>query len=203
MSTYTFPSEVIEQAFQKFQATLSLELKARLNGRLERGLAIVQSGGVSAYSEPGQAASQHLYRVRSSDPTNPPYLVDLHARSCTCPDHWKGHLCKHRIAASIINLAISMTRVDPPPVQVPAMPTASLQPSNPVTSKESIIWGVIRLNGELLGVEVLSIADEEATVRALPKIIDGKKLEPRFPFEGKHNTTSIPTKELFHVKIFQ
>jgi hypothetical protein len=37
----------------------------------------------------------------------------------------------------------------------------------------------------------------------LPKIIEGKKLQPQFPFEGKHTTATFPKQELFHVKVFQ
>ena len=78
-----------------------------------------------------------------------------------------------------------------------------VQPSSTNGQKDAIVWGVVRLNGDILGVEVLSIEGEQAKVRALPKVIDGKKLQPQFPFEGKRSTTSISKKELFHVKIFQ
>jgi hypothetical protein len=37
MTTIQFSPEVIRQAFERFQATLSQDLKFQLNGRLERG----------------------------------------------------------------------------------------------------------------------------------------------------------------------
>ena len=46
----TTPSvEAINAAFTKFTNTISPELKQQMNGRLERGLEIAQSGGVTPY----------------------------------------------------------------------------------------------------------------------------------------------------------
>jgi hypothetical protein len=73
----------------------------------------------------------------------------------------------------------------------------------PDQSKEHVIWGVIKLNGGYLGVELLDIQDDTVTVRALPKVIDGKKLLPQFPFEGKHMTATLAKEDVFHVKVFQ
>jgi SWIM zinc finger len=217
MTTFQFPPDVIRQAFEKFQATLSQDLKFQLNGRLERGLSIAMTGGVASYDDNTPAEYQQRFRVRSSDLSKPPYLVDLSERSCTCPDHWKGHYCKHRLAANIIKAAILTSKIASPnptkatpkeTIPVPQLETKTadtdpVQPSSTNEQKDAIVWGVVRLNGEILGVEVISIEGEQAKVRALPKVIDGKKLQPQFPFEGKHSTASIPKKELFHVKIFQ
>src|SRR3990172_7348206 len=102
MTTIQFSPEVIQKAFEKFQATLSQDLKFQLNGRLERGLSIAMTGGVACVDDETPTEYQQRFRVRSSNISTPPYIVDLSARSCTCPDHWKGHYCKHRLAANII-----------------------------------------------------------------------------------------------------
>jgi hypothetical protein len=209
MGNLIFPPQVIEHAFSKFQATLSPELREKFNGHLEWGLAIALSGGVATHTEPGMQTNGNLYKVVSSDPDNPPYLVDLHARSCTCPDHWKGHFCKHRIAANIISITLQLSKAEVEQPKAVEKPPAKATPPTPTQApaeqakKEAVIWGVIRLDGKFLGVEVLSIEDQSATVRALPTIIEGKKLQPQFPFECHRNATTIPRKELFHVKVFQ
>jgi hypothetical protein len=207
----SFPSETISQAFDKFQATLSFELKSKLNGRLERGLAIARSNGVTPYADPGNPQSTNLYKVRSSNPLQSPYLVDLHNRSCTCPDHWKGHFCKHRIAANIITIAAQLSKVNnapapvvqeiEQPIKVEPKPVPSPQPT---PKKDAIVWGTLRLNGQLLGVELLNMIEgDKVVVRALPKVIEGNKLRPQFPFSGQCCTTTVRKDELFNVKVFQ
>ena len=177
----------IEVAAEQFKATLSQDILWSLNGRFERGVALAVSGAVSHVQDKDFSALERLYRVQSANATRPPfsYLVDLDGGTCECPDHAKGHFCKHRIAAHIIEIVSAST------VEADDSP------------KESIIWGVIQHENEWLGVEILSMQEEQATVRALPKIIDGKKLQPRFPFEGKHSVTIVPKESISHIKVFQ
>jgi hypothetical protein len=178
----------ISLAAEQFKATLTQDILWSLNGRFERGVALVANGAVSHETNPDFPALERLYRVQSANATKPPYsyLVDLDGGMCECPDHAKGHFCKHRIAAHIIELAHGS------PVEQEAE-----------SPKESIIWGVIRHQEEWLGVEVLSTQDDQATVRALPRIVDGKKLQPRFPFEGNHSVTVVPWNTIAHIKVFQ
>jgi hypothetical protein len=64
-------------------------------------------------------------------------------------------------------------------------------------------YGVIfKFNGSNLGVEVLNIEGNQATVRALPVVIDGRKLEPQFPFEGRKVVITVPKRYLCHYKVF-
>ena len=207
----TFPPVLIEQAFQKFQSTFSPDMKLRFNGRLERGLQIAMTGGVMPDKDLGKLNG--YFKVRSSNPNNPPYLVDLHQRSCTCPDHWKGHFCKHRIAANIINVASTLNKAETPaPIQpqseLPAKPAPAAHLDNdkialPKQMDDAVIWGVVTLEGAVLGVEVLDIKDDSVVVRALPRIIDGKKLQPQFPFPGKLCMMKVRKEELSHVTVFR
>jgi hypothetical protein len=130
----------IQTAFQKFAARLSPDIKQRMNGRLERGLQIALESGVTPYTDPQAPNAQRLYKVKSSQPGQPPYLVNLVARSCTCPDHWKGHYCKHRVAAQVFELAGD--KAQPAPVQA-AIP-ANLQKELKVDD-EAIIWACLRV----------------------------------------------------------
>lgn len=40
----------------------------------------------------------HTYVVRGSQN----YLVDLEKETCTCPDHARGHVCKHLLATVLL-----------------------------------------------------------------------------------------------------
>lgn len=263
----------IDQAANTFVSNLSTYDKMRFNGRLERGILIVKS---SAVTPNPSAVHNRQFQVRSSDGVRS-YLVDLDAQTCECPDHFKGHFCKHRVAAHIFELAMSMSpslatsftamqKPQPfskveyphnttipflsPPItllgesaqgtnhsQAPAVsgtpPTNNMasksnaiqKPENPniqtlpnnserTSSKDSsqslttkdlkdaVVWGVVKLDGKLLGVEILSFDGDRAMVRALPKITDEKKLQPQFPFPGKKNRGVVAKNELIHVKIF-
>jgi hypothetical protein len=218
----TFPEEVINTASREFAETLSSHTLAAFNGRFERGINLAKQGAVSKYFGPYQAHKKRLYQVKSSNQYRPPYsyMVDLDDQTCECPDHWKGHFCKHRVASHIIEIASWKTKAaevaasDPVQAETDSKPEPKPkdEPSNGasketdplVQSGESIIWAVIKHNGDILGVEVLNIDDENVTVRALPAIKDGKKLQPQFPFEGgKSSLDIVPKESLFHVKVFQ
>jgi len=61
--------------------------------RLERAETILLEGRIHRVE--GLA---HTYVVRG----NVPYLVDLEHETCTCPNHAKGHICKHLLAAVLL-----------------------------------------------------------------------------------------------------
>lgn len=73
--------------------------------RYERGLAIAdRRPGLRGYSYVERAA--HLggddYAVPSCTRTGVRYRVNLEHGICTCPDHHRGHVCKHLYCAMIL-----------------------------------------------------------------------------------------------------
>jgi hypothetical protein len=170
-----------------------------MNGRLERGLQIAQSGGVTPYKDPHSPNSQRLFKVKSSNPSMPPYLVDLVARTCTCPDHWKGHYCKHRVAAQIYELAGTKASSK--------QPSNGKTPSEPVLEEyidsESLIWACMRMNGKVIGVEVLGIEGNSVRVQALPAVTQDGKLEPQFPFPHGSLSNLVQAQDLFRIRVFR
>ena len=198
MNQNTVPAEAINAAFRKFSNTLAPELKQRMNGRLERGLEITLSGGVTRYDYSERSGYMRRYKVISSDSSNPPYQVDLVARSCTCPDYYKGHFCKHRVAAQVFELASS--NLPPPQTQIkpPALPV-----QESTAQGEAIIWACVRLNEKTIGVEVVGIEDDLVRVQALPLVKEGGKLEPQFPFPNGCFSHLVQASDLVHVRIFR
>jgi hypothetical protein len=191
MNSPTATAEALQVAFRKFSASISPEMKQSMNGRPERGLQIALSGGVT------QLGNANQFLVPSSDTDKPPYFVDLNARSCTCPDHWNGHTCKHRLAAQIIRL--SGVPVPQQPPEASPSPTST----SPRSSNQAIIWACVRQDGKVIGVEVLSIEDELVRVQALPIVKAGGKLEPQFPFPEGQCSLLVPVSELEHIRIYQ
>ena len=149
-------AEALQAAYRKLCDSLSPVMKQTLNGRLERSLQIALTGGVTQLGNPGQ------FLVNSSDPDRPPYFVDLKARSCTCPDHWNGHTCKHRLAAQIIRLA------GVPVPQQPAEPSPAKLSTSPKPGNQAIIWAIVRQDGKVIGVEVLGIENRSDTRKRNP-----------------------------------
>lgn len=191
MNQTTPSAEAINAAFRKFNDSISPELKQRMNGRLERGLEIALSGNITAY-DPFTLVQ---FKVKSSDPSKLPYMVDLRARSCTCPDHLKGHYCKHRIAAQIYRLAstsMPMRNVSNPET----VPAPSCQQG------QAIIWACIRMDGKTIGVEVLSIENDSISVQALPLVKEDGKIEPQFPFPNSSCHWQVKANELEHIHIY-
>jgi hypothetical protein len=189
----TTPSvEAIDAAFTKFTNTIMPELKQRMNGRLVRSLEIAKAGWVIPY-DPSTLVQ---FKVKSSDPGKLPYMVDLRARSCTCPDHLKGHYCKHRVAAQVYRLACTQT----PRATLQTQESPKPQPSAP---GEAIVWACIRLDGKPIGVEVIGIENEMVWIQALPVMKEDGKLEPQFPFpEGRCNL-KVKVNDLENVHIYQ
>jgi hypothetical protein len=189
----TTPSmEAINAAFTKFTNSISPELKQRMNGRLERGLEIALSSGVIPYDP----TTLVQFKVMSSDPAKLPYMVDLRARTCTCPDHLKGHYCKHRVAAQIYRLACSQTPSRITPTEEPPDP----QPCKP---GQAIVWACVRLDGKTIGVEVLGIENDLVWIQALPVVKEDGKLEPQFPFPDGSCNQQVKASDLEHIHIYQ
>jgi hypothetical protein len=192
----SIPPAIIEQAVKQYTTSLDQSTINLLNGRLERGITMVKAGAVTPTQNP------RCFRVRSSSGYDS-YLVNLDKETCECPDHWKGHLCKHRIAAGITEIAMQLQEAEaqkaPAKVEAPTPP-----PTKPQSNRETIVWAVIKHNDKWLGVEVLNFNGDEATVRALPIIKEGNKLCPQFPFaDGKSSLDIVPKTTLVHVTEFQ
>jgi len=207
----TTPSvEAINVAFTKFTNSISPELKQRMNGRMERGLEIALSGGVTRYEYPERSGWMRRYKVNSSDPTRPPYQIDLVARTCTCPDYFKGHFCKHRVAARVFELAsVKVQPQEDQPIQpeeVRPIQSQIAQPTPPpaeeINADEAIIWACVHQDGKTIGVEVLGLEGDLVRVQALPAITDVGKLEPQFPFPSGNCTQLVQVSELFHVNVY-
>ena len=188
MNPTTASAEALQAALRKLLNSISPELKQSMNGRAERGLQIALTGGVT------QLGNSTQFLVNSSDPERPPYFVDLNARSCTCPDHWNGHYCKHRLAAQIIKLA---------GVSLPAPNLPDPVPLQPKLSNQAIIWACVRQDGKVIGVEVLGIEEELVWVQALPMVKADGKLEPQFPFPEGQCSLLVPVSELEHIRVYQ
>lgn len=192
MNEPTVSAKAINAAFRKFCDSISPELKQRMNGRLERGLEIALSGGVIPYDP----TTLVQFKVKSSDPTKLPYMIDMRARTCTCPDHLKGHFCKHRVAAQVYRLACS---------QLPSRKaqTNDLPHPQPCKPGQAIIWACVRLDGKTIGVEVLGIENDLVWIQALPIVKEEGKLEPQFPFPDGSCNLQVKASELEHIHIYQ
>jgi hypothetical protein len=208
----TMPTaEAINAAFRQFSNSISPDLKQRMNGRLERGLEIALSGGATRYEYPERSGWMRRYKVNSSDPTKPPYQVDLVARTCTCPDYFKGHYCKHRVAAQVFELASAKVQpqevqpIQPEEVQPIQSQIAQLTPppAEETSANEAIIWACVHLDGKTIGVEVLGLEGDLVRVQALPVVTDIGKLEPQFPFPSGNCTQLVQAGELFHVNVYR
>ena len=197
MNPTTQTAEALNDAYRKFCNSLSPDLKQRMNGRLERGLQIALSGGVKPFGN-GHSPDQRLYSVASSNPEKPPYLVNLVTRSCACPDHWKGHYCKHRVAAQVFELAGMQLGEIPAPKAAPA----EAQPEERSEGK-TVIWACLRLDGKIIGVDVLGVEGDLIRIQALPAVTDQGKLEPQFPFPDGACVGLVPAGDLFHVNVFR
>ncbi len=103
MTLPKIPVPVLESAAQAVLQALPAYTRERLNGRLERGMALAAEGAVMPYTDRSQPWRANLYQVRSANPYKPPfsYLVDLQALTCECPDFQRGYHCKHLLAAQI------------------------------------------------------------------------------------------------------
>jgi hypothetical protein len=198
---------VIEQTARKVFESFTEKMKAALDGREERALKLAVQGHVTF-------KSGRIFSVRSEEGDHS-YLVNLEKSFCTCPDSHKGHACKHRLAAYLIeqsmktNQEISAPSTIPPKVSEPHLDDGdALEKARIVlqarsqTLRESIIYAVLHTDDQSLQVEILNIEGEVALVRALSIIKDGK-LIPQFPFPEKQSSAQVLTQSLSEVRIYR
>jgi len=204
---------VIEQAARMVFEGFSEKLKLSLNGRDERALKIALDGKVIH-------KSARIFSVRSEDGQHA-YLVNLDKSFCTCPDHQKGNVCKHRLAAYLIEQADKANQeLMPAPSMLGSLPPKgtgqdSSEPDEETLEKarlilqsrsqhlkEAILYAVLQLDDELIQVEIINLEGEGALVRALPKIRDGQ-LIPQFPLSERKAGAQVIAKSLSDVRIYR
>ena len=202
--TPTILPATIEHTARRVFESFSDRFKRKLNGRQERALKLALGGHVIHLSD-------RIFSVRSEE-GNHAYLVDLDQSSCTCPDWRKGHVCKHRIAAYLIeqandaNNSVSQGDGRPPPSGEEDEKIAKARlvlNARSETLREAIIYATIKHKDEPLNVEVISIEGGTAVVRALPLIRNGTTLVPQFPFEGDRAITQVLAKSLMDIQIYR
>lgn len=204
---------VLEKIACKVFESFSIRLKANLNGCQERALKLALNGHVAH-------KSKRIYSVRSQSGQHT-YLVNLDNRFCTCPDSRKGHVCKHRIAAYLIEQASQAVReVSPELSTARELPHGSselkgLNPQEEALEKarlalrarslylrEAIIYACVIEDGKEINVEIVTLAEEVALVRALPQL-KGGVLIPQFPFPERKSSTQVLAKSLSEVRIYR
>lgn len=209
LSTAILPV-VIEQTAQKVFAGFSEKLKASLDGRDQRALRMALDGHVTH-------KHGRVFSVRSEDGKHT-YLVNLDKSFCTCPDSAKGHVCKHRLAAYLVEQAQQAHQQLVEKEVSSALPTPPLPSPDPDEEaierarlalharsqflREAIIYALLPQEGELIPVEVLSLEGEAALIRALPQLKDGR-LVPQFPFSERRSFCEVIAKSLQEVKIYR
>ena len=101
------PLVLFDQAADDFSVMLRDDIKARLNGRFERGLEMAKAGKVSAWPGGPQPDNHRHFKVLSSNTSSPPYSyrVDMDAETLRLPGfHTRA------ITASTSSLLISAMR---------------------------------------------------------------------------------------------
>jgi len=208
-STPVLPT-VIEQTARQVFDSFSEKMKVTLNGRAERALKLAVEGHVTH-------KFARTFNVRSEDGEHS-YLVNLEKSFCTCPDSQKGHVCKHRLAAYLVEQSLKanqqMIGTAPLPPVEPG-PTPQPDPKDELVEKvraifnarsqylrQAIIYAVLPHDNQPLPVEIIDLHDAIALVRALPKIVDGQ-LIPQFPFPGNQAAMEVIAKSLVEVKIYR
>jgi hypothetical protein len=200
-------STTIEQTARIVFERFSERLKKLLNGREERGLKLALGGHVNH-------KSHRIFSVRSENNQHA-YLVDLERKTCTCPDCQKGHICKHRIAAYLIEQSNIASK--PNSTQDRSYSedegnrgdekldiTRAVLNARSQFLREAIIYAKIPHGGDRLNVEVISLNGETATVRALPIIKNDTLLVPQFPFqEGQSSASIVLASSLLDITIYR
>ena len=188
---------IIEQAARKVFESFSERMKASLNGRQERALQLAVQGHVTH-------KTGRIYSVRSQNGAHA-YLVDLDRKFCNCPDSQKGNICKHRIAAYLIEQANQVSQSSP--MSVPNSDETFekvrlILNARSAHLREAIIYATLQIEIEPLQVEIIALDGEVAVVRALPVLKDGQ-LVPQFPFPDRKASTQVIAKSLTNVRIFR
>jgi hypothetical protein len=200
---------VLERTACKVFESFSDRLKASSNGRQERALKLALNGHVTH-------KSKRIFSVRSQRGQHS-YLVNLDKSFCTCPDSCKGHVCKHRIAAYLIEQASEATHeVSQESSAVRELQSSQgLDPDEEAVEKarlalqgrsehlrEAVIYALLQVDGEPVKVEIIALEGEVALVRALPKLKDGV-LIPQFPFPERKSSAQVLAKSLTEVRIYR
>jgi uncharacterized Zn finger protein len=202
VASYLLPATIEQTASAVFQG-FSERLKASLNGRQERALKLALGGNVTH-------KSARIFSVQSEE-GNHAYLVDLTRGYCTCPDSQNGAICKHRIAAYLVEQSMQATahtsadQSKPVPVSNEAEPLEKARRVLHAQSdllREAIIYATIQHQGEALVVEVINLEGDTAIVRALPVFKDGKPI-PQFPFEDRRSCSQVLAKSLSDLNIYR
>jgi hypothetical protein len=202
VASYLLPATIEQTASTIFQG-FSERLKARLNGRQERALKLALGGHVTH-------KSARIFSVHSEEGDHA-YLVDLTRGYCNCPDSQKGTICKHRIAAYLVEQSIqataqtSLTPSKPEPVNKEDEPLAKarlvLNAKSDVLH-EAVIYATLQHNGAVIDVEVINLEKETTVVRALPIFKEGK-LVPQFPFDDRRSCQQVLSKSLMDITIYR
>jgi hypothetical protein len=188
-------------------------MRSALNGRQVRALKLAVNGHVTH-----KAGRIFPVRLEYGDYA---YLVDLDNHTCTCPDSFKGNLCKHRLAAYLIEQANKANQEQkassPAPEPNPSRQVPKPEPNPDEESRakahlvlnaqssflrESIIYARLELEGQSIDVEIIKIDEATAIVRSLPKVVDGQ-LVPQFPFPDKKAFTQVMLKSLTEILIYR
>ena len=206
---------VIEQTALSLFESFSEKMKRTLNGREDRALKMALEGHVthkaarvfSVLSENGQHA----------------YLVDLDRSFCTCPDSRKGQVCKHRLAAYLVEQSQQASQSQETPHENPKSQKENrpdpesdtrnlddpdlekvrrILQSRSEFLQEAIVYANLEWEGQLLRVEIMALEENIALVRALPKMMNDK-LTPQFPFPGKKSLTQVIANRLSDVTIYR
>lgn len=203
---------ILEATARHIFDSFSEKMKQTLNGRQERALKLALEGHVIH-------KAARVFHVRSEDGQHT-YLVNLERNYCTCPDSQGGHVCKHRLAAYLVEQAQQARQETSPctdtPPELPASSSpAPLHPDEEAIERarlalnarseflrEAIIYAVLVLDGEPLQVELVELDGEAALVRALPKIKDGRLL-PQFPFPERKPFARVLARSLTQIAIYR
>jgi hypothetical protein len=208
---------VIEQTARHVFESFSEKMKAALNGREDRALKLAVDGHVTY-------KFARTFSVRSEDNQHA-YLVNLEKSFCTCPDSQKGHVCKHRLAAYLVeqSMKASQQLTAQPSVPEQPVPSESAPTPDPHLSaqeeaiekvrqtlharseymRESTIYALLPLEkDDMLPVEIIDLEGDIALVRALPYEMNGKPV-PRFPFPERKSFAQVLAKSLVEVKIYR
>jgi hypothetical protein len=202
VASYLLPATIEQTASTVFQG-FSDRLKAKLNGRQDRALKLALGGHVTH-------KSGRIFSVQSEEGDHA-YLVDLTRGYCTCPDSHKGAICKHRIAAYLVEQSMQVTAQTsaapskPEPVSnedVPLEKARLVLQAKSGMLHEAVIYAILQHNGVAINVEVISLEKETAVVRALPVFEDGKPL-PQFPFDDRKSCQQVLAKSLMDTTIYR
>ena len=202
VASYLLPATIEQTASTVFQG-FSERLKAKLNGRQERALKLALGGHVTH-------KSARIFSVQSEE-GNHAYLVDLTRGYCTCPDSQKGSICKHRIAAYLVEQSMQATAQTSAAPSKPAPLNKEEEPLEKArlvlnaksdVLHEAVIFATLQHNGAAINVEVISLDKEIAVVRALPVFKDGKPV-PQFPFEDRRSCQQVLSKSLMDITIYR